>query len=506
MRKILAAIFTFIAKTTAVVFAALFIITAILIFLILNLDHILLNSSTYKRALIENNFYERFPALAADEFSMVKTFLADPCKASPVMCAIEGASPELQACLMDTLGEEAYMDIGTGKRNATQPELDASQSCLDQFGEPASTSESEDGPPDKNPLAVASAEVQDCAHQSLGDDVYDALKDGQRMPDETEAGKVIACYEQAGETPPSNPSSITGGNMLFLDNLTIEQWQELFLILLPPDILQYMTESALDETFAYINGERDTASAPMDKFKAHLTSVGGDDLIPLILSAQPPCTEEQIAQLQSAGLGEEGSPPIFCAAEEKTLEMLSAELRRQLNEAISSVSDKATFIKPPSTSDSSNENGPFSGKNPQEVLRKINLVIHLSPLLPLVLLLLVAVFGVRSVKGWLRWWGIPILIVSLITLTIGIALRPLLDWTWINYIVVKIPPLVSPSWGEFGRSLAISVIHDFAKWMMIEAALIFALGLGGVIGSYFIKPKPRQSALEETLEAPASEG
>lgn len=503
MRKIFAMIPTFIAKTMAVFFAALFIAIAPLIFLILNVDHTLLNSSTYTGALIENNFYERFPALVAEEFSMVKTFLADPCKASPLMCAIEGAAPELQACLMGTLGEEAYMEIGTGKRNATQPELDASQACLDQFGIPASTSGPDNGSPDENPLAVASAEVQNCAHQSLGDDVYNALKDAQRMPDETESRKVIACYEQAGETP---PSSITGGNMPFLDNLTIEQWQELFLILLPPDILQYMTESALDETFAYLNGERDTASLPMDKFKANLISGGGDDLILLILSAQPTCTEEQIAQLQSASFGEEGSPPIFCAAQGKTLAILSTELRRQLNEAISSVPNKATFIKPPSTSDSSNENGPFSGKNPQEVLKKINLVIHLSPLLPLVLLLLVAVFGVRSVKGWLRWWGIPILIVGLITLIIGIALRPLLDWAWINYIVAKIPPLVSASLGELGHSLAVSLIRDFATWIMIEAALIFALGLGGIIGSYFVKPKLMQSVSAEILESPASEG
>jgi hypothetical protein len=267
-----------------------------------------------------------------------------------------------------------------------------------------------------------------------------------------------------------------------------------------------MAESALDETFAYINGERDTASVPLDEFKTNLISEGGDDLIQLILSAQPRCTEEQIAQLRSTSFGEEETPPIICAASGEMLDVLSTELRSQLSEAISSIPDKATFIKPPSTSDSSSENGPFSGKNPQEVLKKINLVVRLSPLLPLVLLLLVAVFGVRSMKGWLRWWGIPILIVGLITLTIGIALRPLLDWTWINYIVVKIPPLVSPSWGEFGHSLAVSVIRDFAKWIMIEAALIFTLGLGGVIGAYFIKPKPMQSASKEIRESPVTAG
>ena len=61
------------------------------------------------------------------------------------------------------------------------------------------------------------------------------------------------------------------------------------------------------------------------------------------------------------------------------------------------------------------------GEDPQVMRQRIDTGIRFSPLLVLCLLLLVAVFGVRSLRGWLRWWGIPIFIAAFITLSAGIT-------------------------------------------------------------------------------------
>ncbi len=494
MRKIFALISKFIAKTIAAFCAALFVITAVIVFLLLNFEHTLLNAETYKRALIASNIYEQLPALVSEQFSIVGEFLADPCAASPLGCSIDGASPELKACLMDILGEDAYVKIGSGQRNATDAELEDSQPCLDQFGKTAPQPGPESGALDENLLINASAEVQDCAIQALGDETYETLSNAQRQPTEAETQQINTCFEQAGDSLQPNTPQVAGP-MVFLNNLTSEQWQALILHLLPPDDLQYMIESTLDQAFAYFNGETNTAKIPLDKLKARLTGQAGKDLILLLLKAQPPCTEEQLSQINTGDFGEEGKSPVLCAASGKTLDKLMTELQRQLTDASLKIPDEAVFVKPPSSSDPTNGNGPL-GKDPQSALRLIHRGLNLSPLLPLALLLLVTLFGVRSRKGWMRWWGIPIFMVGLIALSIGVAAIPLMEWAWVKYALAKIPPLFSTSdLPVIGHDVIRFVLQDLSKWITIEASLITLLGLGAIIASSHVWKKTEQTAL-----------
>src|SRR5574341_1811068 len=169
MRKVLAAICNFVAKLIAAVFAILFVVVTILVLLLINVDRTMFNAETYKRALVEEKIYERFPVLVAEETGALKTFLSSPCAENPLACKIDGASAELQACLTEALGAEAYESIGTGQRNATEAELQLAQPCLDQYG---------GGPPDENPLSTASPEVQACVKQAVGEEVYETLATG----------------------------------------------------------------------------------------------------------------------------------------------------------------------------------------------------------------------------------------------------------------------------------------------------------------------------------------
>lgn len=496
MRKIIAAIFTFIAKTIAAFFALLFVISGILVLLVLNIDRTLLQSTTYKRALAENKVYEQLPILVAEEFSTFKTFLADPCAANPLACAIDGASPELQLCLTDALGESEYVEIGSGKRSATEAELDVVQTCLDQFGKPALQPGPEAGSADENPLLNASTDIQACARDALGEETYDALYSNERPPTEEESQQINDCFEQAGQTPPIQPGENGANQMSFLSNMSTEQWQELFLLLLPPEDLQPMTESTLDQIFAYVNGETETATVSLVDLKARLAD---PDLVLFLLNAQPPCTEEQLIQIQSADFGEEGNPIPLCAASGANLDIFLSVARGQLDQAVSQIPDQATIIKPPSATDSTVGTGPL-GKNPHEALQMVNIAINLSPLLPLAFLLLVTLFGVRSLKGWLLWWGVPLFIVGLVVLIFGIAILPLLEWAWVNYAVQQIPSMFSTaSLIATGHGVVFSIARDLTKWIVISSSLIALLGLGAIIGSSRVKPKTLEPV---PLEAP----
>ncbi len=450
MRKILGAVFNFIAKSMAVIFAILFVIISVLVLLLTSFDHTLLHAGAYKRALVMNRVYEQLPFLFAEQFSQMKDFLADPCAGNLLGCYIDGASPELKACLVDTLGgEDVYEKIGTGQRSPTEAELKASQPCIDEYGDPASLPGPVGGSPD--------------------------------------------------ESGPSTDQGASGSQMAYLNNLSSDQWQALILHLLPPRELQEMTETTLDQLFAYLNGETDTAKMPLVKLKARLTGQAGQDLLLLLIDAQPPCTEEQQAQINSGNFGGDGRPPVVCAARGETLDKLLRELQSQMNEAASKIPDEAPLVKPPSASDPSSGGGPL-GKDPHAALQKINTAVRLSPLLPLALLFLMTLFGARSMKGWLRWSGIPLFIAGLIPLSFGIAALPAFENAWIRYIVPKFPPMFSTSsLIKLGHDLAHSVVRDLAIWVMLEAGLIALLGLGAIVGSYYVKPRSEQSTHSVTL-------
>jgi hypothetical protein len=493
VRKAIAGIFRFIARSIAVLFAALFVLAAVFVFLLLNLDHTLLNAGTYKRALVENDVYARLPGLVAEQFESLSAFIADPCAGNALGCAIDGASPELQACLTEALGPDAYMAIGTGKRRPGEAELQVSQPCLDRLG----GSEPKPGPV-ANPLDGASPVVQECARQALGGEAYASIQDGGRPPDEGESGRINTCYAQAGETPRG-----AGGPMTFINNLAPEDWQALIAYLLPADELRQMTESTLDQVFAYLNGRTDTATISLVKLKARLAGQSGRTLLALLLDAQPPCTEEQLAQINADDFGAEGQPPVFCAASGAARERSMDKLQGQLDKAAAGIPDEAAIIKPISASDPSAGSGPL-GREPVKALRMVRLGVLLSPLLPLALLLLVTLFGVRSVKGWLLWWGIPLTAAGLVALGMGIAVLPLLDWGWVHFAAARIPVMfASSSLVPLGRDLLRFVVEDLGKWMTVEAVLLVALGAGAIVGSFYIKPKPKAQAPGTAVQAEA---
>ena len=422
MRKTLATIFNFIAKSIATLFAALFVITTILVLLLLNFEHTLFNAETYKRALIENKVYQGVPALVAEEVTVMKDFIANRCINNPLGCAIEGASSELQACLTKALGgEKAYEEIGSGQRKPTEAELQLSQPCLDQ-------------------------------------------------------------YKQAGEISPPDNGGVGGPQMTFMNNLSPEQWQAVINHLLPADNLQRMTETTLDHLFAYLNGETDSVKLLLTPLKARLSGQAGQDFILLMLNSQPPCTAEQLARINAGDFGGKGQPTLLCATSGKPLDKLLPELQRQLNQALSGIPDEASLIEPPSASAPSQNSSPFD-KNPQAALVMLRQGLRLSPLLPLSLLLLVTLFGVRSLKGWLRWWGIPLLIVGLIVLSFGISAQPVFDWAWSHYVLAKIPPTFSAGMAGLAHDLARFVARDLAMWITLEAGFIALLGLGAIFAS-----------------------
>ena len=278
----------------------------------------------------------------------------------------------------------------------------------------------------------------------------------------------------------------------FLNGLNQDQWKNLIFYLLPSTDLQESANIESDEIIAYFKGETDTVRMPLTNVKARLTSLTDQELTQLLLNSQPACTLEQQTLIMSGGVGEVGSSPMFCSATGGTSQVLVIDLQRRLDSVASETPEHIVFIKPPSPSNPPSLQK-FIGQDLQSTLQKINSNSQNLPFLPFALLLLVALFGVRSLRGLLRWWGIPILIAGLITLILGIVIFFMFESIWLNYVLIYLPPILTSGLGEIIYDVTHSLAKDFSKPLLLEAGIVTLLALGIIFISNRIPPPPDPS-------------
>ena len=386
MRKVFAVIFKFIAM----LIAALTILITAVVLLLLSFNHSLLNPQIVRQAFIRNQVYERVPAVTAEEFSLVRSFLVEPCS--------------------ETL-------IG--------------DSCLDQ--------------------AVNTSQLNEAPKGRLG----------------------------------------TAGTA-FINGLNEDQWKNLVIYLLPPHELQEITETSIDELIGYFKGETDIVKISLTNAKTRLTRMTDEELTTILLSSRPTCTLDQQTLIMSNGFSESRIPPIFCSATGGTSQVLLLDLQRRLTIIASEIPDHAILIKAPSPS---NPPGLQSliGKDLQVSLERLNANSQNLPLVPVALLLLVTLFGVRSLRGLLRWWGIPLFIGSLIALIIGIVLFFMFDQVWLTYVLANFPPLLTSGFRKIIYDVAHSLSGDLSKHLMLQAGIITLLALGIILLSNRVPPPPDPS-------------
>jgi hypothetical protein len=231
---------------------------------------------------------------------------------------------------------------------------------------------------------------------------------------------------------------------------------------------------------------------PLMNTKARLVSMMDEELVPLLLNSWPACTPDQQTLIMSAEFSNEGGLPIFCSATGGTLQVLLLDLRRRLNAFASEIPEHAIFIKPPSPSNPPGFQN-FMGEDLQSTLQKLNANARYIPFLPFVLLLLVAVFGARSLRGWLRWWGIPVFIASLFTLILGAIVFFMFDLIWMNYVLSHLPPLLTSSFGEILYGITHSLANDFAQHLMLQAGVVTLLALVVILISNHVPAPPDPS-------------
>lgn len=334
-----------------------------------------------------------------------------------------------------------------------------------------------------------SPELRACYEEALGSDRYAALASSQDKPNTAEQQQIQACFDRFGaQTQPGE-----SGMPAYLQNLSEEDWQAVMLILVPPDEMKLMAESVLDGTFAYLKGDVDQVTVSLVALKKRLAGPAGQDLILAFVKSQPPCTLEDLARLTGLVAGDE---IVLCSPPEELLSVILPLLQAELEDVAKGIPDEAVVIEPyapqPVASD-----GPL-GSNPVAAIRILRLTLGLTPLMPLLCLIGVALFGVRSLRGWMRWWGIPLSIAGIIALALGTISTPILVTLWDAFLVPRLPAFLAAEAGALTRELARYLARSLSQTVIIQALLLTLLGLAAWIGSAFIGRKTAPEKIAPT--------
>jgi hypothetical protein len=201
-----------------------------------------------------------------------------------------------------------------------------------------------------------------------------------------------------------------GGPPVFLQNLSVDNWESIVTSLAPPDVLRAETEGVIDQVFAYLDGQQDTVRLDLTPLKSRLVSSAGQDAILSLIRAQPACTLQQVAQFLTTAIGGQGFG--ICRPPDSLLKQAEPLIQAALRQLAGQLPDQAVLL--PSNTAPGSTGGSSSSSSLVTTVRNARLLMRLSPDLPLGFLLLISLLAVRTPKNWLRWWGIPVCVTGLV--------------------------------------------------------------------------------------------
>jgi hypothetical protein len=277
-----------------------------------------------------------------------------------------------------------------------------------------------------------------------------------------------------------------GSAVPFLQVLTPEDWQNSIVLLLPPEELKGMANNALDATFDYLNGKTNSATISLMPIKTRLAGDSGTQVVLEVLHRQPPCTTEQLTQM---AMGLFGGQIVLCNPPPEALGLMMPFVQSQLQSMTAMFPNEVTFIS-----------SPTSG-TPADPRWRLNIArsgIKLTPFIPALLLLGIAVFAARSLADWLTWWGWAFMIAGGISVLVGLFGSPLVGGILRFAIETQgaglIPPALASSLAETARAVAGEMLIP----VLVQGFLLGFAGLGMVIVAMLLAKRERDQIIAST--------
>lgn len=261
-----------------------------------------------------------------------------------------------------------------------------------------------------------------------------------------------------------------------------QDWEKILATLLPPDELQALTNEALDSAFDYLNGKKDSASISLLPFKQHMAGASGVETVKQILSAQPDCTEEQLTQMGANLIS--GGELLLCNPPAQLVDMFNPMIESQLQFMTAGIPDEVMLIK-------GNQNAAANGNDPRVMLSRVRRVMKWSPIVPLIFLFGLTIFAVRRLIDWLKWWGVPFIIIGAVTALLALlgasTLIAFVQGTLQNRGADSVPPAVL----SVAQATIGSVAREILAPVVVQGSLIAVAGVVMVIVAAYLSNREK---------------
>jgi hypothetical protein len=270
------------------------------------------------------------------------------------------------------------------------------------------------------------------------------------------------------------------GILAIFRNLSLEQWQAMVVQLLPPDVLRALTTDAVTQIMAYLNGERADAVLSLASLKAHMQSPEGINAVYGILEAQPDCTVEQLTAmaLNQQALTLCDPPDTFLFLDLRPI------FAAQINGLMSLIPEQVTII-------SAGSSRPGYLQN----LNDLRILMRLSPLFPILCLLIIPVLVVRSFQGWLNWWGYPLVLAGFISLFLSAISAPLSSLTFQLLFAPALPAVFPAGLLEMFKGLTAAIVRNAIEPALLVAGAMLLVGLVMVALGFLLRGKFRKDGV-----------
>jgi hypothetical protein len=320
-------------------------------------------------------------------------------------------------------------------------------------------------------LPPESTELRACLEEKLTSEAFIELSAGSRAPTPEESDAIQACIDQFGPIPAPEPKDTPG----YLKYLTVQDWEILIGTLVPPEQMKVITEQTVNDVFAYLNGDAAEAAVSLTPVKQTLAQ-NGVQAARRILSAQPDCTDEQLLTLTAnLAMGIDLGNQTLCNPPADLTDTLLPLLETSVQAEITTIPDSIPILGP--------DNRPALA-----AFQLTRAIIRLSLLLPVILLILMTIFVVRTLKGWLAWWGIPFIFTGVLAVLAALFSTPLTRLT-LTSDMIKNSSIYALRFAQAGMDVILSIVRQVMLPVGIIGALLIIIGTGMLVGRQFVPEK-----------------
>jgi hypothetical protein len=254
-----------------------------------------------------------------------------------------------------------------------------------------------------------------------------------------------------------------------------EAWEAFFRTLLPQQTLEVMGADVLNSTFTYLDMQTDSVQLSLIPLKTSMVSDSGVQAVYALLNTQADCTFEQLLQT-ATDLFTNGEMQ-FCKPPAELYSMLTPVIQGQMQFAVDAVPDQIILVSKPPAND------------PRAKLQIVRMGMRLSPIIPLVFLLLMTIFTVNSLKSWLTWWGIPLFITGILASLFSLSGAPIFGVILQRILVSRMPDFLPTVLLGYANDLASAMLQAWLNPVLWQGLAIALIGLIMTVASYFIMEK-----------------